>query len=559
VVAFDYDDVGRRIAETFSISGEAPITISSAWDVAGNRTSIADSFGASSAMTHDGAGRLQSLLSAAGTVVIGHDPSGRMGGILFPSDASAVYAYDPMGRLELISHKDGSAAVLAAYTMGYDPVGSINKITDAVPERIRDFGYDPLRRLVSETIRPSAMAEPTETNSYTYSPSGNRQVSPFSQTHEMEVPNRLVSDDEFSYEYDDNGNLVSKTSHATSEQTVYHWDSRNQLTGIDLPGGAHAGYRYDALGRRIEKSVDGQTTRYVYDAEDIVLETDETGTLLRRYRHGDGIDQPLVLENAATGDSYFYHADHLGSVRLVTDEAGTVVSEYEYDPYGQRTVVAEGVEQPYAFTGREFDGESGLYYYRARYYDARQGRFLSEDPIGFGGGDANLYQYVDSSPINWRDPSGEQLARAIPGGIRLVLSAIAQSKIFQALGTLEASRLASKAEDGDKSEEASKPTDEAPPTPQSPELTPEELSGKCESDLEQLAKDKGLVQDPLFPNKWRDPVTGKQRLRIEPGHDGFDKASARNPHVHGYDPKGGRLLDPTTGDHHFPTLPGGIK
>jgi len=406
VVAFDYDDVGRRIAETSSISGEAPITISSAWDLAGNRTSIADSFGASSAMTYDGAGRLQSLLSAAGTVVIGHDPSGRMGGILFPSDASAMYAYDPMGRLELISHKDGSAAVLAAYTMGYNPVGNINKITDAVPERIRDFGYDAVQRLVSETIRPSEMAAPTETNLYTYTPSGNRLTSPFSGSHQMEVPNRLVSDDEFSYEYDDNGNLISKTSQATSAETIYHWDSRNQLTGIDLPGGGHAEYRYDALGRRIEKSVDDTATRYVYDRANIVLETDETGTLLRRYRHGDGIDQPLVLEDVGSGDSFFFHTDHLGSVRLISDEDGVVVCEYEYDPYGQRTAVVADIEQPYAFTGREFDGESGLYYYRARYYDARQGRFVSEDPIGLRSGGANFYRYTTNNPLNWTDPSG---------------------------------------------------------------------------------------------------------------------------------------------------------
>jgi len=130
---------------------------------------------------------------------------------------------------------------------------------------------------------------------------------------------------------------------------------------------------------------------------------------LRRRRRLRMYDETRDRKQHAHRSTDLSHADHLGSKRLITDESGTNVSEYEYDPYGQRTAASEGIEQPYAFTGWEFDGESGLYYYSAGYYDARQGRFLSEDPIGFNGGDANLYRYVVNDPIRWFDPTGLRL------------------------------------------------------------------------------------------------------------------------------------------------------
>src|SRR5262249_36860787 len=101
----------------------------------------------------------------------------------------------------------------------------------------------------------------------------------------------------------------------------------------------------------------------------------------------------------------FYHADGLGSINKSTDASATVVLSRQYDAFGN---VLVGAQTGYAFTGREWDLESGIHYFRGRYYDARGGRFLSEDPIGFLGDDTNLYRYVWNSPLNWVDPLGFQ-------------------------------------------------------------------------------------------------------------------------------------------------------
>lgn len=188
-------------------------------------------------------------------------------------------------------------------------------------------------------------------------------------------------------------------------------DSDIEPEGIFSGCGNRTKYAYDGLGRRIEKEIDGTVTRYIYDAEDVFLEYDYnavllTNTLTARYGHGDRIDQPLTSHRIASNEEYFYHADHLGSIRALTDDMGDVVNEYVYDGYGRLHSVTEAVIQPFSYTGREHDPESGLYYYRVRSYDPVSGRFLSQDPIDYMAGDVNLFRYVRNNPANWIDPYG---------------------------------------------------------------------------------------------------------------------------------------------------------
>jgi RHS repeat-associated protein len=167
-------------------------------------------------------------------------------------------------------------------------------------------------------------------------------------------------------------------------------------------------YAYDAAGRRIEKKVDGATqVKYVYDGDHIIAEYNSAGTLLRKYVHGPCVDEPIcMIEASGTyAGTHYYHYDALGSCVAMTNSAGNVTQLYEYSVYGQ--VAASDADHPnrFMFTGREFDKDTGLYYYRARYYHPEIGRFLQTDPIGYGDG-MNWYGYCANGPLNAIDPTG---------------------------------------------------------------------------------------------------------------------------------------------------------
>ena len=153
----------------------------------------------------------------------------------------------------------------------------------------------------------------------------------------------------------------------------------------------------------MNKIVNGVTTKYLYDGANILYEYDGSNVITNRYTHNLGIDDVLGIETG--GKLYFYHKDTLGSIRTITDSTQQTINTYNYDSFGNTTQTGTLV-QPYAYTGREWDKETGLYYYRARTYDPVAGRFIQRDPISFAGGNVNLYGYVENNPVNLIDPSG---------------------------------------------------------------------------------------------------------------------------------------------------------
>jgi len=205
--------------------------------------------------------------------------------------------------------------------------------------------------------------------------------------------NRLLTWDGTSYTYDLNGNLTGDGT------TTYTWNARNQLTAI--AGGAAGGFTYDAVGRRTSRTVGGVTTSYLYDGLDVVQEQ-IGGSPSANYLLGLGIDERFTRADG-TG-TIGYLADALGSTVALTDANGAVATAYTYEPYGITTQSGVGSANPARYTGREEDG-TGLYYYRARYYDPRRQRFVSEDPLGDLAG-WNRLAYVDDAPTWLTDPLG---------------------------------------------------------------------------------------------------------------------------------------------------------
>jgi len=415
-VSLSYDGLNRVITERIGINAvQPPVTLTHTYDAVGNRIQLdeSESFAnppltlGTTTYEYDGAGRLTKLtMPASQEITLGYDPAGRLASQVFPNGVVTAYDYDAQGRLNGLSHTSGINPSFADFGYTYNPVGNILSIIDdmAAPQT-RNFTYDALQRL-----RTGGATSTPET--YDYDPAGNRLTSFLSTLHQHNSANHLEEDDDFTYTYDLNGNLESKTDKATSEVTTYSWDVLNRLTQIDFPDGTTTTYQYDGLGRRTVKDVNGTITRYVYDGDDLVLEYDENDTFVARYSHGDQIDQPLAVQRAGVG-FFYYHADHQGSITHLTDSSGNIANTYTYDGYGRVLTLSESVIQPFTYTGREFDGESGLYYYRARYYDPNTGRFLSEDPIGFDAGDQNLYRYVANNPVNVTDPSGENPAAVV--------------------------------------------------------------------------------------------------------------------------------------------------
>jgi len=194
-----------------------------------------------------------------------------------------AYTYDPASQVTNILHKIVSSATQinkADYT--YNTVGNRTSLTDR--RGVQNFGYDALDRLTSAT-HPITLDQ-----TFAYDPVGNRTTN----NSQHNTGNQLTEDAGFTYTYDANGNLTRKSVKASGVHTDFTYDAENRLVqveefaaGASVPA-ATSTYRHDGLGRRIEKVGNGQTRRYAYDGEDILLEYDETNTLLARYTHGPG-------------------------------------------------------------------------------------------------------------------------------------------------------------------------------------------------------------------------------------------------------------------------------
>jgi len=171
---------------------------------------------------------------------------------------------------------------------------------------------------------------------------------------------------------------------------------------VTLPGtGGTVSFAYDPFGRRIKKVTSTTTSIFAHDADNLIQESNASGTAVARYEPTENIDEPLAM--LRSGATSYFHADGLGSITSLSSSAGSIANTY--DSFGKLTASTGSLVNPFQYTARESDTETGLYYYRARYYDPSTGRFLNEDPTGFKGG-INLYGCVGNDAINKTDPDG---------------------------------------------------------------------------------------------------------------------------------------------------------
>ena len=197
---------------------------------------------------------------------------------------------------------------------------------------------------------------------------------------------------------DANGNTLSDPS-----GKQYTWDFENRLVQVVNPSVGTTAFRYDPFGKRIQKSGPLGTTNYLYSGPNLLEEVDQNGNILARYTRTKRIDEALAT--LRSGTTNYFERDGLGTVTSLSSPTGGIANSYTYDSFGKLTGSTGTFTNPFQYTGREFDSESGLYYYRARYYDPSIGRFIGEDPTGFTDG-TNFYDYAANNPIVFIDPMG---------------------------------------------------------------------------------------------------------------------------------------------------------
>ncbi len=311
--------------------------------------------------------------------------------------------------LERIEHVIATNQPLPSATLDYERDADGNVLSVASGSDLLAYAYDAAGQITGVT-RNGVVTE-----SYAYDPNGNRTNSRRYANPVTEVPNRVVEAGFWAFRYDDEGNLITRSntfSHASLEMT---WDHRNRLTQVDvLLDGVpietqQVRFRYDGLDRRIAVISGGRAVWSYFDGTQEILEFVDTEIPPSAvFFAGERLDELYAVWRRGEG-LYWLLNDHLGSPRRIVDARGVEVAALEYDAFGN-PVLGEGsrsfIGDRISFTGRPRDLTTGMLYLRARYYDPDVGRFASEDPLGFGGGDPNLYRYVYNRPMMLTDPTG---------------------------------------------------------------------------------------------------------------------------------------------------------
>jgi RHS repeat-associated protein len=420
-------DADNRVT---AVQGLFGVLLTFSYDAVGNRTLVTDNFGGVTTSLYDAVNNLTSRqFSGTGQSPLridqAYDAANQVSGQTRYADlagttvvATTSFTYDAAGRLTDEQHKNNSGGNIAHYTYSYDAANHV--LSDTTDGAVTSYGYDAAGELTSAGAA-----------SYSYDGTGNRTGGSYITT----AGNQLQADGTWTYTYDAEGNVAEKLGVSNGLAWTYAYDNHNRLTAAMEYNGdpAHGGtlalevdYKYDAFGNRVEQDVtqggNTTTTHFAYDgwesgttptggtdnvAWNVWADLTGANALQTRYVRGNAVDELFARLAANSSQVLWELTDRQGSVRVVLDGTGTVQDQIAYDAYGN--IASETVPASrgrYAWTGREYDGTTGLQYNRARNYDPATGRWISQDPLGFGAGDSNFYRYVKNDPTDLRDPSG---------------------------------------------------------------------------------------------------------------------------------------------------------
>jgi len=414
-------DVVNRLCSARHPAGKV---ITLGYDAAGNRSKMTDPDGGRTTYGYDAAGRIDHLVNPYNErTTRSYDAAGRVTVECLGNGARASYLYDAAGQLTDLVNRKSSGAVLSEFNYAYDPAGNRARLaasSQSITYRAT-WSYDPTYQLTAEHRTGTSPYLAT----YVYDAAGNRvslRENPNPpKTYTYDAANQLhtgkTSSGTTTYVYDSAGNLQVERAPG-DQRTTSTWDAENRLTRVKLPSGAITTMVYDADGLRVRKEDSSGTKKFVWEDQRMLLETDGNDATQAAYTSlPENFGQLVSQRRGET--SRFYHLDALGSVVGLTDSNQAETDCYGYDAFGDVFGDQGTTVNPFRYVGAlgyYYDAARSQYYVRARHYDPSLGRWLSVDPLALGTTDqAAGSAYVESNPLMWVDPSGEQ-GRPTPGG-----------------------------------------------------------------------------------------------------------------------------------------------
>ena len=402
VVTFDYDDANSRV-----VTAQNGQIIEYVYNIPGRTCTITYPGGREITEHMNLRDRLDTIddaTSPPSIVDYHYDLGNRVETRTYRSGVVANYFYNDNNWILDLAHSIGPT-LIAGFGHDYDKEG--NKLFEEklhAPTDSEAYQYDDIYRLLDFRVGQlvgSTVPVPSIQTEWELDCLGNWNSKttdgvPENRTHN--AVNEITAIDAVPIYHDDNGNLQE------DERYIYEYDEENRLIAVTRKsdGQLVGEYQYDALGRRVVKLANPAgiptETRYFYDGAKVIEEQDDFGVTQATYVYGNYIDEVLTMDRG--GQIYYYHQNSLWSVAVVTDSVANVVERYAYDAYGCVTITDgsgvpvpdnawgtphSAIGNPYMFTGRRLDEETGLYYYRARYYDCVKGRFFAEGSAGVCG------------------------------------------------------------------------------------------------------------------------------------------------------------------------------